>query len=66
MKKLDMRPYRKVRCVYSTENAIRTQSTDRVADRTQTENQSTIKGSLMQVTAVFGCTLASMVIKDLR
>lgn len=65
MKKLDMRPYRKVRCVYSTENAIRTQSKDRVADRTQTENQSTIKGSLMQVTAVFGCTLASMVIKDL-
>ena len=50
MKKLDMRPYRKVRCVYSTEQAQPCET----------------RGSLMQVTAVFGCTLASMVIEDIR
>ncbi len=50
MKKLDIHPYRKVRCVYSTEQAQKCES----------------RGSLMQVTAVFGCTLASMVIEDIR
>ena len=50
MKKLDMRPFRKVKCVYSTEQA----------------QQCETRGSLMQVTAVFGCTLASMVIEDIR
>ena len=64
MKKIGLHPYRKVKCVYSTENALRIQSTDRSADRVQTELP--VKGSLMQVTAVFGCTLASMVINDLR
>jgi len=64
MKKIGLHPYRKVKCVYSTENALRIQSTDRSADRVQTELP--VKGSLMQVTAVFGCTLASMVIEDLR
>ena len=49
MKKMDMHPYRKVRCVYSTEQARRCET----------------RGSLMQVTAVFGCTLASLVIKDI-
>ena len=64
MKKIGLHPFRKVKCVYSTENALRIQSTDRSADRVQTELP--VKGSLMQVTAVFGCTLASMVIEDLR
>ena len=50
MKKLDLRPYKKVRCVYSTEQAQRCDT----------------RGSLMQVTAVFGCTLASMLIDDIR
>ncbi len=50
MKKLDLHPYKKVRCVYSTEQAQRCET----------------RGSLMQVTAVFGCTLASMVIEDIR
>ncbi len=50
MKKLDSHPYKKVRCVYSTEQAQRCEA----------------RGSLMQVTAVFGCTLASMVIEDIR
>lgn len=50
MKKLDLHPYKKVRCVYSTEQAQRCEA----------------RGSLMQVTAVFGCTLASMVIEDIR
>ena len=49
MKKLDMHPYKKVRCVYSTEQAQRCET----------------RGSLMQVTAVFGLTLASLVIQDI-
>lgn len=50
MKKLDIHPYKKVRCVYSTEQAQRCAT----------------RGSLMQVTAVFGLTLASMVVKDIQ
>lgn len=50
MKKLDIRPYRKVKCVYSTEQAQTCET----------------RGSLMQVTAVFGLTLASMVVNDIR
>lgn len=50
MKKIGLHPYRKVKCVYSTEQP----------------QACATRGSLMQVTAVFGCTLASMVIKDLR
>jgi len=49
MKRLDAKPYKKVRCVYSTEQAQRCET----------------RGSLMQVTAVFGCTLASLVINDI-
>ena len=49
MKKLDVHPYKKVRCVYSTEQAQRCET----------------RGSLMQVTAVFGLTLASLVIMDI-
>ena len=64
MKKIGLKPYKKVKCVYSTEQAVRILNTDRYADRIQTELP--IKGSLMQVTAVFGCTLASMVIEDIR
>ena len=64
MRKIGLKPYKKVKCVYSTEQAVRIQNTDRYADRIQTELP--IKGSLMQVTAVFGCTLASMVIEDIR
>ena len=50
MKKIGLHPYRKVRCVYSTEQA----------------HPCATRGSLMQVTAVFGCTLASMVINALK
>ena len=50
MKKIGKYPNKKIRCVYSTEQAQRCET----------------RGSLMQVTAVFGCTLASLVIKDLR
>ena len=68
MKKIGQHPNKKVRCVYSMEQAVRIQSTDRFTDRIQTEldKQVSVKGSLMQVTAVFGCTLASMVIEDIR
>lgn len=50
MKKIGLMPYKKVKCVYSTEQA-------QVCET---------RGSLMQVTAVFGCTLAYMVIRELR
>jgi len=49
MKKLNLHPYKKVRCVYSTEQAQRCET----------------RGSLMQVTAVFGLTLSSLVIQDI-
>jgi len=55
MKRFGVKPYKKVKCVYSLEQAA----------GIQTDNQIPVKGSLMQVTAVFGCTLASLVIKDL-
>ena len=50
MKKLDIHPYRKVKCVYSTEQAQRCET----------------RGSLIQVTAVFGLTLAGLVIEDIK
>ena len=50
MKKIGQKPYRKVKCVYSTEQAQPCET----------------RGSLMQVTAVFGLTLVSMVIEDIR
>lgn len=50
MKKIGLHPNKKIRCVYSTEQAQRCET----------------RGSLMQVTAVFGCTLASMVVEDIR
>ena len=46
MKRLNRKPHKKIRCVYSSEQAQKCDT----------------RGSLMQVTAVFGCTLASMVI----
>jgi tRNA A37 threonylcarbamoyladenosine dehydratase len=49
MKKMGVKPYRKVQCVYSTEQPQACET----------------RGSLMQVTAVFGCTLASLVIRDI-
>ncbi len=49
MKKMGVKPYRKVQCVYSTEQALQCET----------------RGSLMQVTAVFGCTLAALVIRDI-
>ena len=50
MKKLDRRPNKKIRCVYSLEQAQRCET----------------RGSLMPVTASFGLTLASLVIEDVR
>ena len=50
MKKLDVKPSKKIRCVYSLEQAQRCES----------------RGSLMPVTASFGLTLASLVIEDVR
>lgn len=49
MKKIGLYPNKKIRCVYSTEQAQRCET----------------RGSLMQVTATFGLTLASLVIRDL-
>ncbi|MBQ3998351.1 MAG: tRNA threonylcarbamoyladenosine dehydratase [Paludibacteraceae bacterium] len=50
MKKMGVRPNKKVKCVYSLEQAQRCEE----------------RGSLMQVTAVFGCTLASLVVEEMR
>ena len=50
MKRIDAKPSKKIRCVYSTEQAQACET----------------RGSLMQVTAVFGCTLASLVVEDIR
>ena len=57
MKRLNTKPYKKVKCVYSTEN---------VQPLPSSPEGEVIKGSIMPVTAVFGCTLASMVIDDCR
>jgi tRNA A37 threonylcarbamoyladenosine dehydratase len=55
MKRFGVKPYKKVKCVYSLEqSAISNQPSDGT------------KGSLMQVTAVFGCTLASLVTEDIK
>jgi len=50
MKRLGTHPNKKIRCVYSTEQAQACET----------------RGSLMQVTAVFALTLASLVIHDIR
>ena len=50
IKRLQLKPSKRIRCVYSTEQAQRCET----------------RGSLMQVTAVFGLTLASLVIADCR
>ena len=49
MKRLQLHPNKKIRCVYSEEQAQRCET----------------RGSLMQVTATFGLTLASLVIQDI-
>ena len=56
MKKIGMKPRKKIKCVYSMEQS----------QKPKVESTEPIKGSLMQVTAVFGCTLASLVIEDIR
>ena len=66
MKKMDVRPYKKVKCVYSLEPAVRIQNTEYRIQTDLDSPQVPVKGSLMQVTAVFGCTLASLVIEDVR
>ena len=50
MKRLDRHPNKRIRCVYSEEQAQRCET----------------RGSLMQVTGVFGLTLASLVIEGLK
>ena len=60
MKKLGVKPYKKVKCVYSLEpSAVRSQHS-----AISIQHSAISKGSLMQVTAVFGCVLASLVVKD--
>ena len=50
MKRLDRHPNKRIRCVYSEEQAQRCET----------------RGSLMQVTGVFGLTLSSLVIEGLK
>ena len=49
MKRIGLHPYKKVQCVYSTEQAYPCKT----------------RGSLMQVTTVFGCTLAALVVRNM-
>ena len=49
MKRIGLHPNKRIRCVYSTEQAQRCET----------------RGSLMQVTATFGLTLASLVLSDI-
>ena len=56
MKRLKRHPAKKIQCVYSTENAL---------PLPLLPGGERVKGSLMQVTAVFGCTLASLILRDL-
>ena len=66
MKKLGTHPNKKIRCVYSTEPSASGQVRPASAVCPQATKQAAVKGSLMQVTAVFGCTLASLVIGHVR
>ena len=66
MKRLGLKPSRKIQCVYSLENAVKAQKDNGQSDKVQSTKEQSTKGSLMQVTAVFGCTLASLVIEDIR
>ena len=50
MKRIGLKPYKKIRCVYSLEQA----------------QQCETRGSLMPVTATFGCSLAALVIQEIR
>ena len=50
MKRLDRHPNKKIRCVYSTEQAQKCET----------------RGSLMQVTAAFGLTIAGLIINDIK
>lgn len=63
MKKMDVKPYKKVRCVYSLEQANKGTKDN---GQCSTDENQVSKGSLMQVTAVFGCTLAGLVIADIK
>ena len=65
MKRLGLKPSRKIQCVYSLENAVKVQRDNGQSDKGQSTKEQCTKGSLMQVTAVFGCTLASLVIEDI-
>ena len=59
MKRLEVKPYKKVKCVYSLENVKPTPTPS-------LKGGEKVKGSLMQVTAVFGCVLAGLVIDDIK
>ena len=66
IKKAGIHPYKKIRCVYSLEQAVRLQSTEYGIQTKLDDKHIPVKGSLMQVTAVFGCTLASLVVEEMR
>ena len=61
-RKIGQWPKGKITCVYSTEPPITNDHCLTTNDQRPTTN---IKGSLMPVTATFGCTLASLIIKSI-
>lgn len=66
-KKTGQYPARKFQCVYSDELLpnLGTQAQENRNDTTMTFNKASTNGSLCHITAIFGMTLAGMVIRDI-
>ncbi len=64
-KRQGRRPRRKFQCVFS--NELLTNKAETEPEREATANpKARINGSLMHITAIFGCTLAGLVLQDIR
>lgn len=64
-RKTDIWPRHKFRCVYSTEQPRRNASVEAAADGAMTYGKVAVNGALCHVTAIFGLTLAGLVVNDI-
>lgn len=64
-KKMNHRPARKFQCVYSDELVTNLGNDESGTNEPNPWNKACVNGSLMHITAIFGLTLAGLVIKDL-
>lgn len=64
-RKTDIWPRRKFRCVYSTEQPRRNASVEAAADGAMAYGKVAVNGALCHVTAIFGLTLAGLVVNDI-